>query len=84
LSRKPKAKNYRWRHKWKDSIKTDVKETKCEVVDWIHLAQDRKELGSLTNEVKKLGASQKAEVRLPASQELLHSIDLKQTFKQLN
>jgi len=29
------------RHGWEDNIKIDVKETACEVVDWILMAQDR-------------------------------------------
>jgi hypothetical protein len=28
-------------HRWEDNIKVNVKEIECEVVDWIHLAQDR-------------------------------------------
>jgi hypothetical protein len=29
------------RHKWEDNIKMDLREIGTEVVDWIHLAQDR-------------------------------------------
>jgi len=25
------------RHKWEDNIKTDIRETVCEGMDWIHL-----------------------------------------------
>jgi len=25
------------RHRWKDNIKTDIKETVCEGIDWVHL-----------------------------------------------
>jgi hypothetical protein len=31
----------RHRHRWKDNIKTDLKETGWDGVDWICLAQDR-------------------------------------------
>jgi hypothetical protein len=41
--RKPKGKRLfgRLRHRWKDNIKMDLIYIGCEVVDWIHLAQDR-------------------------------------------
>jgi hypothetical protein len=29
------------RCRWEDIIRHDLKETRCEVVDWIHLAQDK-------------------------------------------
>jgi hypothetical protein len=28
------------RRRWEDNIKIDLKTERCEVVDWIHLAQD--------------------------------------------
>jgi hypothetical protein len=31
----------RFKHRWKQNIKTDLREMRCGVVDWIHLAQDR-------------------------------------------
>jgi hypothetical protein len=31
----------RSRHRWGDNIRTYLKETGWEVVDWIHLAQDK-------------------------------------------
>jgi hypothetical protein len=31
------------RLRWEDAIKTDLKETKCEAVKWVHLAQDREQ-----------------------------------------
>jgi hypothetical protein len=40
---KPEAKKAlgRPRYNWEDNIKMDLKETMCEGMDWIHLAQDR-------------------------------------------
>jgi hypothetical protein len=29
------------RRRWKDKIRTDLREVGCKVVDWIHLAQDK-------------------------------------------
>jgi hypothetical protein len=28
-------------HRWEDNIDVDLKEIRCKVVDWIHLAKDR-------------------------------------------
>jgi hypothetical protein len=43
LVRKTERKSPRARSKciWQDNIKTDLKETMCEVVDWTDLTQDR-------------------------------------------
>jgi hypothetical protein len=35
------------RHRWDDYIRTDLKEIGWNVVDWIHLAQDRDPAGGL-------------------------------------
>jgi hypothetical protein len=37
--------------RWEHNIKTDLKKTGCEVVDWIHLAQDVVQWRALVNEV---------------------------------
>jgi hypothetical protein len=29
------------RYRWENNIKMDLREIECEVVDWIHLVQDR-------------------------------------------
>jgi hypothetical protein len=43
LVRKPEGKRPlgRCRHRWEDNIKKDFTEIRWEVVDWVHLAQDR-------------------------------------------
>jgi hypothetical protein len=43
LLEKPKGKRPlgRPRHRWKDNIRMDLRETQWESVDWIHMAQDR-------------------------------------------
>jgi hypothetical protein len=43
LVRKPEGKKVigRPRRRWKDNIRTDLREIGREVVDWIYLAQDR-------------------------------------------
>jgi hypothetical protein len=38
---------------WEDNIKMDLEEIGCEVVDWIHLAQDRDQWRALVNTVMK-------------------------------
>jgi hypothetical protein len=35
------------RQRWEDSIRLDLRETGCEVVDWMHLAQERTSGGPL-------------------------------------
>jgi len=35
------------RHRWEDNIRMDLRETGCEGVDWIHVAQDRTSGGPL-------------------------------------
>lgn len=41
----------RYRHRRKDNIKTDLKETGWDGVDWIYLAQDRNKYRALVNMV---------------------------------
>jgi hypothetical protein len=43
LVRKPEGKRPlgRFWRRWEDNIRKDLRETEWEVVDWIHLAQDR-------------------------------------------
>jgi hypothetical protein len=41
LIRKPEGKRSPGRLGWKDNIKMGLKEVGCEVVEWIHLAQDK-------------------------------------------
>jgi len=40
---KPEGKKLlrRTTHRWEDSIRIDLREMRREIVDWIHLAQDR-------------------------------------------
>jgi len=42
------------RRRWDDNIRMDLWEIGCEVVDWIHLAQDRGQWQALVNTVMKL------------------------------
>jgi len=42
------------KRRWKDNIRTDLREIRSEVVDWIHLAQDRDRWRVLLNTVIKL------------------------------
>jgi hypothetical protein len=42
------------RRRWKDNIKMDLLETGLNVVDWIHLAQDRYRWRALVNLVMNL------------------------------
>jgi hypothetical protein len=35
------------KHRWKDNIIMDLRETELETVDWIHLAQDRNQWWNL-------------------------------------
>jgi len=44
----------RTRLKWEDSIRMDLREIGWEVVDWIHLAQDRDRLRALVSTVMNL------------------------------
>jgi len=39
------------RRQWEDNTKTDLREIRWEIVDWIHLAQDRDQRLALTNMV---------------------------------
>jgi hypothetical protein len=47
------------RHRWLDNIKTYLKEIWLEVVDWIHLAQDRDRRWALVNTVMNLRVPKK-------------------------
>jgi hypothetical protein len=53
LVRKCKWMRPLWRHghMWKDGINMDGKETECEDVHWIHLAQDRVQWWAIVNMV---------------------------------
>jgi hypothetical protein len=44
---------------WNDNIRTNLRAVWWEVVDWIHLAQDREEWRALVNTVMKLRVPQK-------------------------
>jgi hypothetical protein len=46
----------RYRHRWEDNIKTDLREVGCECVDWIGLAQDRDRWRALVSAVMNLRA----------------------------
>jgi hypothetical protein len=39
------------RHRWEDNIRLDPREVGWEVVDWMHLAEDRYQLWVLVNSV---------------------------------
>jgi hypothetical protein len=43
LVEKPEGKRSlgRTRRRWEDNIRMDLREIRCEVVDWMHLVQDR-------------------------------------------
>jgi hypothetical protein len=45
------------RHRWEGNIIMDVREIGCEVVNWIHLAQDRDQWQALVNTVINLWIS---------------------------
>jgi hypothetical protein len=42
------------RRKWEDNIRMDLRETGCEGVDWIRLAQDRDQWRAVVNTVMNL------------------------------
>jgi len=44
----------RHRHRWVDSIRTDLQEVGCEYMDWIGLAQERDRWRTLVSEVMNL------------------------------
>jgi hypothetical protein len=41
-------------HRWEDNIRMDLGETGWEVVDWMHLAQDRDQQRAVVNTVMNL------------------------------
>jgi hypothetical protein len=41
------------RRRWKDDIRTNVKEIGCQGVDWIHMVQDRGQWRAVMNTVTK-------------------------------
>jgi hypothetical protein len=47
----------RSRHKWKDSIKTDLKEIEWKNVDWIYLTQDTEKWRAAAKTVLHFSAS---------------------------
>jgi hypothetical protein len=51
--RKPEGRRLfgRPRHRCEDNIRTDLKEIRWVVVDWIHLAQDRNQSRALVNKI---------------------------------
>jgi hypothetical protein len=53
LVRKPQGKRPLGipRHKWEENIRMDLRAVRWEVVDWIHLAQDRDQWQALMNMV---------------------------------
>jgi hypothetical protein len=42
------------RCKWENNIRVDIRETGWEVVDWVHLAQDKDQCRALANTVMNL------------------------------
>jgi len=42
------------RRRWEDNIKMELHETKCEVMTWIELAQNRDRLRTVVNDVMNL------------------------------
>jgi hypothetical protein len=44
----------RSRCKWEDEINTDLKETVCEGLEWVHLSRERDQWRALVNTVMKL------------------------------
>jgi hypothetical protein len=44
----------RRRCRWKDNIRTDLRETEWDIVNWIHVVQDRDQWRALVNTVKNL------------------------------
>jgi len=44
----------RLRHRWEDSMKLDLQEVGCDVMDWIDLAQDRDKRQAVINVVMSL------------------------------
>jgi hypothetical protein len=44
----------RRRRRWEDNIRMDLRETGCEVVEWIHLAEDRDRWWAVMKTVMKI------------------------------
>jgi hypothetical protein len=40
--------------RWEDNSRMDLREIRCEVMDWIHLVQDRDQWRALVNTMMKL------------------------------
>jgi hypothetical protein len=45
------------RHRWKESVKMNLRETECSDTHWINLAQDRDQYFALVNETMNLPLS---------------------------
>jgi hypothetical protein len=54
LVEKPEGTRPLGRPRWVDNIKMDLRETGCDVIDWIELAQDRDQWRALENTVMNL------------------------------
>lgn len=55
LAQKPEGKNpLGKRSKQEDNIQMDIKETRCDNMEWIYLAQNRNQWWDLVNTVKKV------------------------------
>jgi hypothetical protein len=56
LDREPEGKRplERHRRRWEANIRTDIKEIVWEIVNWIHLAQDRDQWRAVVNTVMNL------------------------------
>jgi hypothetical protein len=59
---KPEGKRQleRYGHRWEDNVRIELREIEWQVLDWIHLAQDRDSWGGLMNTVMKFQVPQKA------------------------
>jgi hypothetical protein len=55
------------RRRWENNIKTDVRVTGVEGVDWTHLAKDREQWRTLVNTVMNLRVAERAENFLTSS-----------------
>jgi hypothetical protein len=59
LIRKPEGKRPlgRNRHRWENNIKLDLKEIRCDGIDWNHLARDRDQWWAHVNTIMNLQIS---------------------------